>query len=238
MTQILIIFSIALAPVALIFTYFYFRDKYEREPFIPLIISFVLGAAVAFPVIAIGDVLANLTGTDDNSGVIGLFFHVLIVIALAEEGMKYVVLRLYNYNLKEFDEPYDGIMYAVAVSMGFAALENILYVYKGGYETGILRMFTAVPAHAAFATAMGYFMGLAKFEGQFKNATWLHLKGLGLAILFHTVYDYIILNKWEELGISSAVRLLAFVVLWGGIYYGRKALDFHQEQSPFKKNGE
>ncbi len=232
MLQILTILSIALAPVILIFTYIYFRDKYEREPLGHLILSFILGAAAAYPVILLGDVLAKLLGTSDNSGVIGLFFHVLIVIAFTEEAMKYVVLRLYNYNLKEFDEPYDGIMYAVAV--GFAALENSLYVYKYGYETGILRMFTAVPSHAAFATAMGYYVGLAKFEAKFKNATWLHLKGLGLAIIFHTIYDYIILNNWEAIGVSPAIRLLAFVVLWGGIYYGKKALDFHQEKSPFK----
>lgn len=235
MLQIFTIASIALAPVILIFTYIYFRDKYEREPLGHLILSFILGAAAAYPVILVGDVLAKLLGTSDNSGVIGLFFHVLIVIALAEEGMKYLVLRLYNYNLKEFDEPYDGIMYAVAVAMGFAALENSLYVYKYGYETGILRMFTAVPSHAAFATAMGYYVGLAKFEGQIKNATWLHIKGLGLAIIFHTIYDYIILNNWEAIGVSPAVRLLAFVVLWAGIYYGKKALDFHQEKSPFRQ---
>lgn len=235
MLQILTIASIALAPVILIFTYIYFRDKYEREPLGHLILSFVLGAIAAYPVLIIGDILAKALGTNDNSGFIALFFHVLIVIALVEEGMKYAVLRFYNYNLKEFNEPYDGIMYAVAVAMGFAALENILYVTKYGYETGILRMFTAVPSHAAFGTAMGYYVGLAKFEGQIKNATWLHLKGLGLAVIFHTIYDYIILNNWEAIGVSPAVRLLAFVVLWAGIYYGKKALDFHQEVSPFKQ---
>ena len=62
--------------------------------------------------------------------------------------------------IKEFDEPYDGIMYGVAVSLGFAAIENVLYVYMdgGGYQTGLLRMFTAVPAHAVFGVMMGYFV--------------------------------------------------------------------------------
>ena len=52
-----------------------------------------------------------------------------------------------------------GIVYAVMVSMGFATLENILYVYSYGYETGVLELLLAVPAHATFAVLMGYFMG-------------------------------------------------------------------------------
>jgi RsiW-degrading membrane proteinase PrsW (M82 family) len=67
------------------------------------------------------------------------------------------------YNNKNFNEPFDGIVYAVIVSMGFATIENIIYVFQYGFATGILRLFTAVPAHAAFGILMGYFLGKAKF---------------------------------------------------------------------------
>ena len=89
--------------------------------------------------------------------------------ALVEEFSKYIIVRFYAQKKNEFNEPFDGIVYAVMVSMGFAALENILYTYQYGFGVGVTRAFTAVLAHATFGVIMGYFMGKAKFSNKCKK---------------------------------------------------------------------
>ena len=76
-------------------------------------------------------------------------------VGLGEEFSKFFFIRVYIFRKKDFNEPFDGIIYAVMVSMGFATAENIFYVINGGLSTGFVRMFTAVPAHAAFAIYNG-----------------------------------------------------------------------------------
>lgn len=99
----------------------------------------------------------------DDYSIFQQFIKAFFVVALIEEFSKYIFVRFYSQPKKYFNEPFDGIVYAVMVSMGFAAIENIAYVSQGGMGTAIVRAFTAVPAHATFAVLMGYFMGLAKF---------------------------------------------------------------------------
>jgi len=223
---------LALAPIVFLFTYVYLKDEYEREPLRYLIISFILGVSTAFPVIIIGEFLGEYTGTSAASPPLQLFTYAMLVVATTEEGMKFLVLRLYNYNHKEFDEPYDGIMYAVAISLGFAAIENVLYVFNYGFETGVLRMFTAVPGHAMFGVLMGYFAGRAKFMESRSEATLELAKGLIIAILFHGLYDYFLfLGRWVNL------TMLAFVVLILGIILARKAMTQHAAISPHNQGG-
>ena len=131
-----------------------------------------------------------------------------------------------NPLLEEFNEPFDGIVYAVMVSMGFAALENIFYVFQFGYTTGILRAFTAVPAHATFGILMGFFMGKAKFSpSKIKN----NLLGLGVATIFHGAYDFFLFINFIP-GIATG----AFISLIVGIFLAKKAIKIHQENSFFK----
>ncbi len=236
----MILLALALAPIAFIFTFVYLRDKYEREPLKYLIITFILGVCTAVPVIYVGEQLRIFTGTSTESpSVLDLMIYAFIVVAMTEEGMKYLVLRFYNYPHKEFDEPYDGIMYGVAVSLGFAAIENVLYVYMdgGGYETGLLRMFTAVPAHAVFGAMMGYFVGRAKFMTQ-GNVAIERLKGLLIAILFHGLYDFFLFLPGSGIipkeSAWGSLALLAFVTLYIGIRLARKAMRDHAEISPHK----
>ena len=224
--------ALALAPIVFIFTFVYLKDEFEKEPLKYLIITFVLGILIAAPVIYIGEYLQELTGTSQGSGEIGdLFIYAFFVVAFTEEVMKYLVLRFYNYPHKEFDEPYDGIMYGVAVSLGFAAIENVLYVFgsEGAeIQIGLLRMFTAVPAHAMFGIMMGYFVGRAKFIGVDGNPFLERMKGLGVAILFHGVYDYFLF-----LG-DAALAIFAFVALAVGLFLANRAMKIHVEVSPHK----
>ncbi len=219
--------ALALAPVVFLFTYVYLKDKYEREPLKYLIITFILGVFTAFPVLFISEQLQKYTPIDMYTApLIYAFFYV----ALVEEGMKYLVLRWYNYPHEEFDEPYDGIMYGVAVSLGFAAIENVMYViYAEGdpYQTGIGRMFTAVPAHCMFGVLMGYFVGRAKFltRGSRLLERW---KGLAAAVLFHGLYDYFLF-----LGKEFYVPFSLFTLITG-VLLARKAIIQHAAISPHK----
>lgn len=233
--------ALALAPIVFIFTYVYLKDEYEKEPLRYLIITFILGICTAAPVLYVGEQLRLFTNTStETSSIIELMIYAFFVVATTEEGMKYLVLRFYNYPHKEFDEPYDGIMYGVAVSLGFAAIENVMYVFMsegGGLQTGLLRMFTAVPAHAVFGVMMGYFVGRAKFmmDG---NPMLERLKGLLTAILFHGLYDFFLFlpssGIMEPESVWGSLALLAFVTLFIGLRLARKAIKEHVEVSPHR----
>jgi RsiW-degrading membrane proteinase PrsW (M82 family) len=115
-------------------------------------------------------------------------WYAYVVVALSEEGSKFLVLRWYAYPKRAFREPFDGMIYSVMIGMGFATVENIEYVRQFGLETGVSRFFLAVPAHAAFAVLMGYPVGQAKSATR-GMAVWLMIKGLLVAVFFHGSFD-------------------------------------------------
>jgi RsiW-degrading membrane proteinase PrsW (M82 family) len=117
-------------------------------------------------------------------------------VALSEELSKFLVVRYFCYPQKRFDEPLDGIVYSVMVSMGFATIENMNYVFTHGYGTAFVRMFLSVPAHATFGVVMGFFIGKAKFDSahSFKHL----LTGLLIAVLFHGTFDFFIFLQANE----------------------------------------
>ena len=179
---------LAMAPVFLIILFIFIKDKYEKEPKRLLLYNFLLGAIVSIIITTLLYVIIDIPlPLKNHESVFEQFIKAFFVVGLTEEFSKYVIIRFYAQPHKEFNEPFDGIVYAVMVSMGFAATENLMYVLQGGMEVGIIRAFTAVPAHATFAILMGYFMGKAKFS---KNKMVLNLTGLFLAVLFHGAYDF------------------------------------------------
>ena len=130
------------------------------------------------------------------------------------------------YNKEEFNEPMDGIVYAVMISLGFATVENIGYVLNHpGQEMNIaiMRMFTAIPLHAVCGVILGYYVGLAKFS---EKSRPLLYKGVFLATLVHALYNYFIF-----LGYGFIFSIIALVV---AIYYSKKAIDAHQEDSKIR----
>jgi protease PrsW len=180
--------ALAVAPGIAIMLFILYKDRFNKEPRLNLAISFLLGCVSIFPA---AEIERASYGFIDGS-VTGLAIYVFLVVAGSEELVKFIGLRFYSYRQKSFDEPLDGIVYSLMVSMGFATVENILYVYKyaevgRGVEVGLQRMFMSVPAHAAFAVLMGYYVGKAKFSG---NGFLLMIWGLLLAIFFHGAYDF------------------------------------------------
>ncbi|MBT8244718.1 MAG: PrsW family intramembrane metalloprotease [Winogradskyella sp.] len=221
------LFLFAVTPIITIILYIYFQDKYEKEPFGLLTKSFLLGAFVSvFIVLILYLITGRLIPVTDKFSVWQQFIQAFFVVALSEEFSKYIIVKYFAQPNKEFNEPYDGIVYAVMVSMGFACTENIMYVLKGGYETAILRAFTAVPAHATFGVLMGYFMGKAKFSN---NRFGLNMTGLLLATLFHGAYDFFLFINF-----IPGIYIGAFISLIIGLILSRKAIKRHQKKSYFK----
>jgi protease PrsW len=221
-----LIFS-ALAPVGVVIIYIYIKDKYEKESKIILAYTFALGAIVSVLITTILYLFFDLfLPIPDDFSIWQQFIKAFFIVALIEEFSKYVIVRYYNQPKKGFNEPFDGIIYAVMVSMGFAAVENIMYVFQGGLEVALLRAFTAIPAHAAFGVLMGYYIGKAKFS---THKTKWNLIGLSTAILFHGTYDFFLFIDF-----IPGVFIGTFVSLLIGIVLSRKAIKVHQENSHFK----
>ncbi|WP_334055651.1 PrsW family intramembrane metalloprotease [Polaribacter sp. P097] len=218
---------LALAPVVVILIYIYVKDKYEKEPIGLLVKNFFLGAIVSIIITVVLGFAANIIfPVTDEKDIFQQFVKAFFVVALVEEFSKYIIVKYYSQKKTDFNEPFDGIVYAVVVSMGFAALENVLYVYQYGVATGLTRAFTAVPAHATFGILMGYFMGKAKFSD---NRVKYNLLGLLIATLFHGAYDFFLFINF-----IPGIAIGAFVSLIIGIVLSRKAIKKHQLISHFK----
>lgn len=218
---------LAVAPGLAIMLYIYLKDRYEPEPLGLLIKCFFLGVISTLPAIALeryGARLPIAQGTSDWH----LFVSAYFVVALSEELCKYVVIYWFAYRNPNFDEPFDGIVYSVMVGMGFATFENIKYVTHGDLSVAVMRMFTAVPAHATFAIIMGYFLGKAKFRP--REALLYQLFALGGAVVFHGTYDYSLF----EIKNYPIALVGALASLFIGIRLSRKAIQLSSDASPFK----
>ena len=218
---------LALAPAVIIIIYIYVKDKYEKEPLKFLLKNFLLGATVSVVItFALSAIIKQFFTVTDPSSILQQFIKAFFVVALVEEFSKYLIVRYVAQRNKEYNEAFDGIVYAVVVSMGFAALENVLYVFQYGVETGILRAFTAVPAHATFGVLMGYYMGKAKFS---KNRFKLNIIGLFIATAFHGAYDFFLFIDFVP-----GIYIGAFISLIIGILMAKKAIKKHQASSKYK----
>jgi RsiW-degrading membrane proteinase PrsW (M82 family) len=217
--------SLALAPGIAIMVFIYLKDKHEPEPFRLLAISFFYGVLSTIVTLLISKpIYVWLVLREDD--VIHQFVNAFFKVAFVEELSKFLFIRFILFPNKHFNEPFDGIVYAVMVGMGFATLENILYVFEYGFTTGILRMFTAVPAHATFAVLMGYFLGKAKFS--LDRKLYYSLVGLFVATLFHGAYDYF----WF-ISYIPGVWVGAIISLLVAFFLSRNAIRLHQQSSPF-----
>lgn len=220
---------LAIVPGLAICLFFFLMDKHNPEPLKNLLASFLLGVLIIIPAYFV----ENSVGDHIRHDIISILFSSFILIALVEEVLKFLVVRCYCFTRHTFDEPLDGIIYSVFVSMGFATLENLAYVYQHGYSVVFARMFTTVPAHASFAVIMGYYIGKAKFDLQNRNR--LFRKGVITAILFHGTYDSFIFlssNRWLKQYISDALIFGGAVFsLYTAFRLSRKLFRLHRHTS-------
>jgi len=181
--------SIAVAPVAIILFYIYFRDKYEKEPKKLIFQMLLLGCLSTIPA---GIIESFFNFEFKNADILQIFITTFFVVGIVEEGAKFLFLKAGIWNNKYFNEYFDGIVYSIAVSLGFALLENILYVFSDGLGAGIMRAFTAVPAHAICAVIMGYYLGKARLETKRFTQFKLLFLSFFIPVIIHGMYDFLL----------------------------------------------
>ncbi|MFD1955759.1 glutamic-type intramembrane protease PrsW [Paenibacillus thailandensis] len=221
----MLLFSIltaAVAPGISLLAYLYLKDRYESEPIHMVMRMFVLGVLIVIPIVVIQRGLELWLG---DQPVVFSF----VESAGIEELVKWFVLYHMIYNHTEFDEPYDGIVYAASISLGFATLENVMYAVLSPATFGTLMMRALLPVsgHALFGVAMGYYLGKAKFAPSAKSRKYLAI-AFALPWLLHGFYDYIMISydtKWMWIIVPF------MVILWS---WGLHKMKRASSRSPFR----
>lgn len=232
----MLILVVALAPVIALVFYFYHQDKYEKEPRDMLIKAFVYGALVANASIVLELLVGSFFRLFISSPVVLFYIKVFLEVGLIEEACKFFIFMRLIYNHKEFNEPYDAILYAVMISLGFAAVENILYVTGASIKfdalaaihVGVARAIFAVPGHAVFGVIMGYCFGMAKLAANPKRRFDLLVNALILPAVLHGFYDFFALGQ-PYTGIFYLVVLM--ILCWA---FAFRAIKIQLARSPFK----
>ena len=194
----------ALLPVFLILRYVYLLDRNEREPLGFVLKVVMYGAIFSVPCAAAERFLVPLIGIFYNPATIQYaWMENTVGVALVEEFSKWLVLMLIVWENKNFDYRYDGIVYAVSASLGFAALENLLYVLNYGTGVSIGRAIFAIPGHATFGVFMGFFLSRAKnfwLDGKTRRMKFCKLFALCIPMLIHGAYDFLLSEQVAATG--------------------------------------
>lgn len=219
----MLLLALAIAPGIAVCLFIWSLHKMGTASMRCMISCFVLGAVVTLLPLAVQLLAGDVHNGPWRHSILSYIWYVFGVVALSEEGSKFLALRLYAYPKAIFREPFDGILYAVAIGMGFATVENIEYVRQFGLETAVSRMFLSIPAHAAFAVLMGYYVGRAKFypndppDGERASrpsgsrSFWLMAKGLAIAVLLHGSFDFFLfLQQNREVTRYLSTGVLSF----------------------------
>jgi RsiW-degrading membrane proteinase PrsW (M82 family)/ribosomal protein S18 acetylase RimI-like enzyme len=205
----MLLLALAVAPGIAISLFIYSRTKYRRESLRYLLVAFLLGMVATLPALAVQLIAADVRVNPSRHSILSFAWYAFVIVALSEEGSKWLVLRFYAYPKKAFHKPFDGILFAVMIGMGFATVENIEYVRQFGWGTGLNRFFLSVPAHASFAVLMGYYMGWAKFEPG--HSVTLMIKGLLIAVLLHGSFDFFLfIQQSREVTRYVSTGILSF----------------------------
>lgn len=210
------IITAGIAPGVALLCYFYLKDQYESEPISGVIRTFIFGALLVFPIMFIQYVLTT-------EGIfVSTIIKAFVLAGFLEEFFKWFILFFITYNHVQFDEPYDGIVYGAAVSLGFASAENILYLLAHGLDLAFGRALLPVSSHALFGVIMGYYVGKAKFSIFKKRYLLLSLL---IPFILHGLYDYIIYSF--EQWIIMIVPFMIFL-WWLGLRKAKLARIIHE----------
>ena len=235
-----LILILAILPVIVLSVYIYRKDKYEKEPVSMLLLAFFLGIlSIPLDLLVVGIINAVWEGST-------VFYSAFLEAGIPEEFCKWVLFMLVIWRNKNFNEFFDGIVYAAFISLGFACIENIMYVFGAddfgtALHTGVIRALLSVPGHFLFAVIMGYFLGMAKFKPD-QRGKYLMLSLL-CPMLAHGLFDYLIMlssalteNNMELIGIGLYVIFIYFdIKMWK---IGLKQISKMQERSRIEHNNE
>ena len=236
----------ALIPAVALCVYVYAKDRVEKEPIGLLLALFFAGVFIAFPVVRAEDGLSALLNRSFAPLVIeaegerylsAVSYYLYLAcknffgIALAEEGGKFLVMYFITRRNRNFNSLFDGIVYAVFVSLGFAALENVFYVFTYGWGAAIARAVLSVPGHMFFAVFMGYYYSIwhiyskanqtvaaLKMQGplDFRAEEFPSRKYLALSLILpaciHGYYDFCLdVNSWLSTLMFYALTIFLYV---------------------------
>jgi RsiW-degrading membrane proteinase PrsW (M82 family) len=209
--NVFVAFILAAAPALLLLRYYYRQDRVRPEPKGLVLRVFVFGLLSAFAAVPLELLVGVFQDLFKISPVVHAVFKAFIVAALVEEFLKLTVVRWFAYRSPHFDEVMDGVVYTVVASLGFACMENILYVMGGTLLTALLRAFTAVPLHATASGLMGYYVGKAKFASNPDSERRLQNRGLLIAVLIHGTYNFLLFMgpQWGPAATWGIVPLVA-----------------------------
>ena len=229
MTFVLI--GIALIPTIIIFSAVLKKTPtIKKEPFKRVAKVFIMSAVstiiagileiIGTIILALAVFMPKASGTKidsseiENASMIFLFALCLLVIGPAEEACKYFTFKRNIFNDREFDHTYDGVVYGAAAALGFATLENVIYVLQYGLLTGLLRAILSVPLHAFTGILMGYYFGLSKFK-KYNNIEYdknPQRRAFLISVVVHGMYDFLLMAAKSE-----AAPEFFFVFAYAGV---------------------
>lgn len=237
----LFLIIVAIIPAVVLCVYVYKKDRIEKEPLTLLLKLLLLGALCCYPaaiIESIFDDVLRLFFLDGTLNYAYIIIHHFFVVALVEEGCKYFILNKVTRKNREFNSLFDGIIYAVFVSLGFAAFENVFYVIENGITVGIMRAVLSVPGHMFFAVMMGYFYsrshikdkasmleislikrGIISYNKPLFNSKKERLLTLVIPIILHGTY-----NSCCSIGTTFSTLLLVALVIFMYVYCFGKIL--------------
>lgn len=215
-----ILLTVAIAPGLALFSYFYLRKQIAKEPSLTLFHTFLYGAIMTFPILFIQHVF------EEENIFSNYFFRNIVFTSGLEEFFKWLILLLAIYRHVEFEDAYDGILYGASVSLGFATVENIIYLLTFGTDTAFLRALLPVSSHALFGVVMGYYFGRAKFAVAAKAYNYLFLALLAPYGL-HFIYNGIL--AVHDLWLYLIIPFMLFL-WWFGLTRVKYAHSFAMQQ--------
>ena len=223
----ILLLSLSVLPVILLMVFIYRQDKYQKEPIKTLAKAFIGGMFSIVMDIAVVSFINRVFYSES------VFYSAFWEAGIPEELCKFLIFWALIWGDKHFDEYMDGIVYATFIGLGFACVENIMYVFSAASEslgsgigTGIVRALLSVPAHFLFGVVMGYFLSLAKFKPE-KRGTYL-ISGLLLAMLAHGLFDWLLMVTDR---LSPLVTLVIYAVfIWGDIKLWKLGLKYIRKQ--------
>ena len=210
--------SVALLPPLLLMIYVNSLDKREKESTRFLAKLFFFGILSVIPAVLAEEILSNVIHNISTTKLSYILLENFLEVALVEEVCKYILLRLGSWKSWEFDHKFDGIVYSVFVSMGFAAAENLMYVISFGLGTGLIRAFTSIPGHAIFGIFMGYYYSHSK-DAVVDQRAQDHLpatfKAIAIPTLLHGIFDFILSLETD----NSIILFFGYAIIMDIVAY-------------------
>ena len=187
---------LAVVPAILLCVYIYVKDTVEKEPLWLLLSLFIFGIISTVPAMFLERLFTTLFPQGEDT--MSILMYSFLGIALIEEGYKALFTYLIVYKNRNFDHIFDGIVYAVFMSLGFATLENVLYLFNYGIGVALSRGIISVPAHAFYAVSFGFFLGKAKqasVKGEKGKSRIFLLLSIVTPVLLHGIFDFLLLSQ-------------------------------------------